>query len=105
MAKRPTKAEIRRELERDMQRYLSEGGRILSVQSGCTGLADGAPLPAPVFSPQPPQPRTPIPEVMAALDARRQAGTKKLKPPVKKPRKKILYDDFGEPLREVWEND
>ena len=52
--------------------------------------------------------RTPVNDVIDALEARREQ--KKLKAKVvgrRKPRrrKKIVYDDFGEPLRVIWVED
>jgi len=54
---------------------------------------------------EPPTPRTPIPDVLAAIDARRALSLRRR--PVRKrsrlpPRRKVIYDDFGEPLRKVW---
>jgi hypothetical protein len=45
--------------------------------------------------------RTYVPEVVAALEARKQKpAVSKAKP--RRPRKKLIYDDFGEPLRWEW---
>ena len=50
-----------------------------------------------------------MPEVIATLERRRQErkGSKAPSPGrrAKKPRKKMIYDDFGEPLRWVWEEE
>lgn len=55
---------------------------------------------------QGPRPRTPALEVLATIDARRKHRHKPATKasPRRQPRKKIIYDDFGEPLREVWED-
>jgi len=58
---------------------------------------------------EPPLPRTPIPEVVAAIEARRALRLRRQ--PVRKrnrlpkPRRKVIYDDFGEPLRRLWVDD
>ena len=50
--------------------------------------------------------RTLVPEVVAAIEERRKAllkrtpkGRRQRSP---QPRRKVIYDDFGEPLRKVW---
>lgn len=52
---------------------------------------------------QPRSERTYVPEVIAALEERRKRMHEKPKPVKKQPRKKVIYDDFGEPLRWEWE--
>ncbi len=53
--------------------------------------------------------RTLVPEVVAAIEARRKERLKRA--PARKrsrlpqPRRKVIYDDFGEPLRRVWIDD
>jgi len=103
-----SKADVRAELLRETERFLSKGGSVKEIPRGISGKDPGDP---PLFLNrrlfiEPPSPRTPIPEVVAAIEARR-----KIKPrrgPVRKrsrlpsPRRKILYDDFGEPIRKVW---
>ena len=51
--------------------------------------------------------RTLVPDVVAAIEARRQAKLKRRTPAPKRSRlpqrrRKVIYDDFGEPLRKVW---
>jgi hypothetical protein len=44
--------------------------------------------------------------VVSRLDSRKQKKTAaKAANPIKRPVKKIIYDDFGEPIREVWSQD
>ncbi|GGB85981.1 hypothetical protein GCM10011352_09820 [Marinobacterium zhoushanense] len=105
MNKRQTKADIRRELEKQVQEYVQDGGEIKRVRPGASGLGDGAVLRPPFSDGRPVQPRTPAMDVLAAIDARRKQAKPERKSSYKtKPRKKIIYDDFGEPLREVWED-
>jgi len=91
-----------------MERFLNRGGEVERVPTGVSGKDPGDP---PLFLNrrlfvEPPLPRTPIPEVVAAIEARRRV--KPGRRPVRKksrlpqPRRKIIYDDFGEPLRRVW---
>ena len=50
--------------------------------------------------------RTLVPEVVAAIEARRKEQMKRKPAPKRsrlpRPRRKVIYDDFGEPLRRVW---
>jgi len=106
-----TKAELRAELERETERFLQEGGHVNRIPSGISGKDPGDP---PLFLNQrlftePRETRTPIPEVIAAIESRRMEKLKRK--PVRKrsrlpqPRRKVIYDDFGEPLRRVWVED
>jgi hypothetical protein len=109
--KPPSKAELRAKLERETQRFLRDGGHVQQIPVGQSAREPGD---APRFGggrlfTEPPAERTLIPEVVATIEARRQALRKRT-PPSKRgrprsPRRKIIYDDFGEPLREVWVDD
>lgn len=111
MKKPVSKAEIRAELERETARFLERGGHVENVPQGLSGKDPGAP---PLFLNrrlfiEPKTSRTLVPEVVAAIEARRQQRFKR-KPERKRsrlpqPRRKIIYDDFGEPLRKVWVDD
>ena len=108
MKKPESKADMREALEEEMQRFLKQGGNVENVPRGVSGKDPGD---APLFLNrrlfiEPREPRTQIPEVMAAIDARRKLKSQRR--PVHKrtrlpqPRRKVIYDDFGEPLRKVW---
>lgn len=109
MLKKPvTKSDIRAELERETEQFLKGGGEVDNVPRGTSGKdANDAPLflNRRLFV-EPRSDRTPVPEVVAAIEARRQEKLKRRPAPKRsrmpKPRKKIIYDDFGEPLRKVW---
>ena len=106
--KLPDKADLRADLDRETRRFLQEGGEVKSVPSGVSGKDPLAPplyLTRRLFS-EPRAERTLIPEVVAAIEERRKALQKK-RPATKtvnrsRPRRKTLYDDFGEPLRQIW---
>ena len=99
-----TKAELRRELDRQLDAYLREGGQVHEIPRGISGRnpVDG-PLPnAPFVGPGQHTQREDLTEVIAGIEARRKPPA----PPklaARRPRKKIIYDDFGEPIRWVWE--
>ena len=89
-----------------MARYLNRGGHVEKVPRGVSGRDEAMPnvLPSRSLFIEPSVERTPVPEVIAAIESRRGNKTK---PPAKGKRRtqrhrKTVYDDFGEPLRHVW---
>jgi hypothetical protein len=110
MEKPPSKAQLRRQIEWQMTEYIDRGGEVLKVPRGISGREPGAgPLPPAYLAPTAPRPaRTYVPEVVAAIEARRAPPpkTKTLRARRKTtPRKQFVYDDFGEPLRWHWVED
>ena len=110
MKKTVSKADIRYELLQETERFLEQGGSVNEIPQGISGKNPEDP---PLFLNrrlfvEPRNPRTPIPEVVAAIEARRlqkfrhKPQHKRRAPP---PRRKILYDDFGEPLRRIWQEE
>lgn len=108
MKKPVSKADIRNELQRETERFLQHGGNVENVPQGISGKDPGD---APLFLNrrlflEPKTKRTLVPEVVAAIEARRKEKfthnpqRKRSRPP--QPRRKTIYDDFGEPLRKVW---
>ncbi|WP_221801163.1 hypothetical protein [Oceanobacter mangrovi] len=109
--KRPTKAEIRQQLNNEVSQYLQHGGEVKQVARGASGLQDGRYDERSLAFEKPKEERTPVNEVLQAIDQRRQEQRKPKRtapdPATSKrrrPRKKIIYDDFGEPLRVIWED-
>ena len=99
-----------RVLRRQMDDFLARGGRIMEVPPGASGLTDGRALPAfRTFSPAQVSRHTPLTDVVATIETRRQAQRRARHAASRKrrrtPRRKLLYDDFGEPLRWVWVDD
>ena len=109
MLKKPvSKADIRAQLERETEQFLKGGGEVDNIPRGTSGKEPGDP---PTFLNRrlfvgPRSTRTLVPEVVAAIEARRQAKLKRSPTPKRtrlpRPRRKVIYDDFGEPLRKVW---
>ena len=106
-----TKADIRADLEREILRFLARGGRVEKIPQGLSGR-DGEQsmmLPSRSLFIEPSIERTPIPEVVAAIEERRKSMLKRTAPVkrsrLSKRRQKTIYDDFGEPLRRVWVDD
>lgn len=109
-----TKAELRRELDRQVDAYLREGGAVQNIPRGMSGRPPGAgPLPATPFfhgeafangeAGENREKRTYLVDVIAAIEARRKPQATRKTLPRRRPRKKFIYDDFGEPIRWVWE--
>lgn len=103
--KPPSKKEIRAELNAGIEQYLQVGGVIREIPRGTSAFLPGdPPLRNEHFQPtQSPQERTPVPDVVAAIEARKQQ--KPLKSRAAKsnrPKRKLVLDDFGEPLRWEW---
>lgn len=105
-----SKADIRDKLLQEIERFLEQGGSVNEIPCGISGKDPGDP---PLFLNrrlfvEPRSPRTPIPEVVAAIEARRLQKFRHKSPQKRRlpsPRRKILYDDFGEPLRRIWSED
>ena len=110
MVERVSKNKIRGDIQRKTEEFLSRGGEIKKHERGETGEPADKPRAKSVFvSSQPRQTRTYINDVVSALDSRKKKTTrpaaKSVSKSPKRARKKIVYDDFGEPLREVWTDD
>lgn len=96
-----TRRELHAELQAQIDAFVEAGGNVAEVPRGLSGRPYAqAPLVA-LFEGQSHEDRTPIPEVVAAIEARRkpQATYKHYKP---RPKKKVILDDFGQPLRWEW---
>lgn len=102
--KRPiSKAQIRNEMNKQIADFLNKGGEVAEVERGISGRNTNDPLkPDNSGFQQPKVGRTYVPDVIAAIDARRKPQAEKPKPAKRKPYKKIIYDDFGEPVRWEW---
>jgi hypothetical protein len=98
---------MRKELRRKTEEFLSRGGEIKKHRAGETGEPADKPRSRAVFvSGEPRQSRTYVNDVVSRLDSRKQKKTAaKAANSIKRPVKKIIYDDFGEPIREVWSQD
>ena len=104
MKKPISKAHIRTEISRQVSDYLQQGGAVNVVPTGISGRENLEKSRRHIFD-KPKEARTPIPEVMRAIDARKKpqkSNSAKTKAKIKRPRKETIYDDFGEPLREIW---
>lgn len=99
-----SKADLRRELESQMQHFLRKGGAVNEIPRGISGRnpADGPLPPTPLINGGPREDRTYLVDVISAIESRRKPVPAPSARP-KRPQKKLIYDDFGEPLRWTWE--
>jgi len=97
---RPSKADRRAELNKEIERFLSKGGKVDSVEQGVSGRENPMKALVPVLFSEKSGSRTDARNALKSLDSRKQqkSQTKTNKRPTKKP----VYDDFGELLRWVW---
>lgn len=101
MKRPPSKKQIRAELEEQIQNYLHDGGVVQNIPRGLSGHSENHNLFGSLGENAPRQERTPLDEVVKILDARKNKPESSAKKN-KRPRKKLIKDDFGEPLRWVW---
>lgn len=101
---RSSKHSVRNELRRKTEEFVSRGGEIKHHNAGETGESQGNNKSRSAFiSGEPRKTRTYINDVVSALDERKQSQIPSKKPAKSsRPKKKIIYDDFGEAIREVW---
>tara|TARA_B110000438_G_C15614254_1_gene563605 strand:- start:423 stop:737 length:315 start_codon:yes stop_codon:yes gene_type:complete len=102
MNKRPTKREIRQQMNSEVDKFLNQGGEVHEFQRGESGLINGKIDDRSSGFEQGKQQRTPLVEELKAVDERKKPANSTLPVKSNRPRKKIIYDDFGEPVREVW---
>ena len=106
MKKIQSKADLREELNAQLDTFLDKGKNIAQIPRGVSSRDDATePLKADTWQMDSKKTEwTFLPEVVDTLEKRRQ---EKPNTPVKKnrPKRKLIYDDFGEPLRWVWVDD
>lgn len=102
MHKRPTKREIRQQMDNEVEQYLGKGGAVREFERGESGLLNGKIDERSTGFEKGKQERTPLIDVLNTVDERKKASNNVTPVQNKRPRKKIIYDDFGEPVREIW---
>lgn len=102
MHKRPTKREIRQQMQQEIEQYLDQGGQVHEYQRGESGLINGRLDDRSTGFEQGKQTRTSLTDVLKTVDQRKKSGNAPVITKPSRPKKKIIYDDFGEPIREVW---
>ncbi len=104
LPKAPDKRQVKRQLQADVDAFLAAGGSVTEVPKGQSGVAPDGFNRHPVCFTGSAGVRTPVPDVVANIEKRKQAKKQPAFAPNKRRqgRKKWIYDDFGEPLRWVW---
>ena len=104
MNKRPTKKEVRNELDSQVREYLDKGGQLEQVPRGASGRygQEGPIKPESLGLNEPKETRTLVTDVIATIEARKHPEPVPKKPKQTRLKKKMIYDDFGEPLRWEW---
>lgn len=97
-----SKAQERLEIERQINLYLQQGGKVDAVQRGVSGRDVGAYKLPPISFEQSKETRTPLVEQIRAIEARRSRRPTPKTLKHKRPRRVLITDDFGEPLRWSW---
>ncbi|WP_394179743.1 hypothetical protein [Marinomonas posidonica] len=102
-----TKKETRQELESLVEEFIKAKGEIQQVDMGESGLVDGKYNTSHIGFSEPRQDRTPLNHVVAAIQQKKRPPSPQSTAKINKnkPKKKVIYDDFGEPLRWVWEDE
>lgn len=99
-----TRRELHHELEQQIAEFLDSGGSVDEVPRGLSGRPyANSPLVS-IFEGTSHEDRTPVPDVVAAIEARKKPSGAH-KPHRSRPRKKVILDDFGQPLRWEWVED
>ena len=99
-----SKKEIQREINKQIQDYIDAGGVVHEIPKGVSGNLDNDNLFKSSAMISPKLPRTPLNDVVKTLEERKHAKSKHHRLARGKPHKKLLVDDFGDPVRWVWED-
>jgi len=99
-----SKAEKKASLNAAVEQFLKNGGSVDEVQQGVSGRENPNQALLPVLFGEKAMERTDARSALTSIDARKKKSLES-KPKIKKAKKVPVYDDFGEILRWVWENE
>ena len=99
-----SKKQVRDELNALVDQYIEEGGDIKEFSLGESGRDVNLPLNKAPAIEKNTQARTPVSDVVKTIEERKKNKNKPnpVSTQPKKPKQKLLMDDFGEPLRWIW---
>src|SRR5690606_17536835 len=96
-----TRRELHQEMQAQVDAFLREGGNVAEIPRGTSGRPYGqGPLVALVDGVSQ-EDRTPLPGVVAAIEARKKPQPMPKARP-SRPKKIAILDDFGQPIRWEW---
>ncbi len=98
-----TRRELHAELQAEVEAYLEQGGQVQEIPRGASGRPLGSGPLYSVFEGESHEQRTLVNEVVAAIEARKKPHHSK--PPMSGPKKRVILDDFGQPIRWEWVNE
>ncbi len=94
-----TRRELHAELQAEIEAYLEHGGQVAEIPQGVSGRPLGSGPLFSVFEGDSHENRTLVNDVVAAIESRRKTHSK---PPLSGPKKRVILDDFGQPIRWEW---
>lgn len=97
-----TKDQVRAEIEKQIDTYIDHGGAVTAVDRGISGREVTTAPPTPVNFDGPKTDRTPVNDVVAAIESRRKPTPAPKASRRRSPKRKMVLDDFGQPLRWEW---
>ncbi len=104
MKPQKSKQKQSQELSQQIQEFLQSGGSVQHVPSGLSGNINNANIFRSSGQLEPKSSRTPLTEVVKTLEERKMRKKEKPRKTHSAPGKRLIVDDFGEPVRWVWED-
>jgi len=92
------------ELAKAMAEFLHDGGEIKTIPNGTSGKTENINLFKTSAEFGEKAHRTPLTEVVKTLEERKKSKNKTQPKVTRKRSKKLIVDDFGEPLRWIWDD-
>lgn len=98
------KREISKEMREEIEAFLKSGGKINEIPKGVSGNINNHNPFNLAESSKKGIDRTPLDEVVKNIEARKDKKKQPTRNKNFRRRKKLLTDDFGQPLRWIWED-
>lgn len=105
MKRKKSKREESQELAEAVDHFLRQGGEVEHVPRGTSGNTKNSNFFQNKTALEPRSDRTPLTEVVKTLEQRKQKSKPQSSPKAKQNRakKKLIVDDFGDPVRWTWD--
>jgi len=105
MKQQKSKKAQRSELAQLVQDFVKSGGEVVNVPSGTSGNTQNQNLFRQRGEVEPKSERTPLTDVVKTLEERKSSKNdqKNTSTQRRRPKKRLIVDDFGDPVRWVWE--